>query len=471
MSSSDLILWALLVPLAGGVLAGLLWATGANRRVSEKAARGMSVAALVVMCGALLAQATLLAAVGTATRLDVAGTTLSVTAAGRVGMLAADAALLCALFVAWRPMGKSGSGRRATIVLLEAVALTASLLAGALLSGDATVAALCLLGAALPVAAVTGLGVDTGKNRDGNEPIAGIRGLAGGLKHLGLASVGTALMIVGLLLLARYPFNLERTDLLQFGFGLLAVGLAVRVGSMPWAAAFVDLIAAAPAAAIMALGAGLPVVLVASIRMMEPVQAALTSTSPTGRQVALGLGALGGVLAGVRALSAVVDGRQAGTRSATLATLVGTGVALQLGWALFGVMSASAAGTTGAILLALNLALVVPLGAVAVRRGGTALAVSAGSLLGLPPLGGFVGMALVAQAAVQQSGVWLALLLVGTALEGTAWLRARAWDSGDGEEDTDGAFAPGAPLGLLAWVLVAAQVGLFVASVFLARVV
>jgi hypothetical protein len=464
-------LWALLAPLAGGVLAGLLWVIGANKRMSEKAAVGLSVAALVVMCSALLAQATLFAAARAATRLEIAGTTLSVTAAGRVGMLAADVALLCALFVAWRPMGGSGSGRRGTIVLLEAVALTASLLAGALLVGDGTVAALCLLGAALPVAVAAALSVDTGKNRDGNEPIAGIRGLAGGLKHLGLASVGTALMIVGLLLLARYPFNLERTDLLQFGFGLLAVGVAVRVGSMPWAAAFVDLIAATPAAAIMALGAALPVVLVASIRMMEPVQAALTSTSPTGRQVALGLGAIGGVLAGVRALSAAVDGRQAGTRSAMLATLVGTGVALQLGWTLFGVMSASAAGTTGATLLALNLGLVVPLGAVAVRRGGTALAVSAGSLLGLPPFGGFVGMALVAQAAVQQSGAWLALLLFGTVLQAAAWLQARARDSADEEEDTAGAFAPGAPLDLLVWVLVAAQVGLFVASVFLARVV
>src|SRR5947208_893303 len=77
-------------------------------------------------------------------------------------------------------------------------------------------------------------------------------------------------------------------------------------------------------------------------------------------------------------------------------------------------------GTVGAALLAANLALTVPL--VLSRPPRLLMMAGAASLVGLPPFGGFPGTLLVAQTAASAGGVWLALLLLGSALVAAAWL-------------------------------------------------
>ena len=111
----------------------------------------------------------------------------------------------------------------------------------------------------------------------------------------------------------------------------------------------------------------------------------------------MGLGAIGALLAGVRALAARMNWRsnvvlgeangQEGARggpstTSVRALLIGASVALQTGWALFGALSGSRPGVVGATLLAANMALAVPLLLTGGSRVGTA--VGACSLLCLP---------------------------------------------------------------------------------------
>jgi formate hydrogenlyase subunit 3/multisubunit Na+/H+ antiporter MnhD subunit len=76
-------------------------------------------------------------------------------------------------------------------------------------------------------------------------------------------------------------------------------------------------------------------------------------------------------------------------------------------------------GAVGAILIAANMGLALPL----VIMGRRWAQVGVLSLLGLPPFGGFVGTLLVAASGANAGGLlWLAVLLVGTALVGAGWL-------------------------------------------------
>ena len=50
------------------------------------------------------------------------------------------------------------------------------------------------------------------------------------------------------------------------------------------------------------------------------------------------------------------------------------------------------------------------------------LVVGVASLLGLPPFGGFAGTLLVAQASVNVSGFWLAVMLLGSMLVAARWV-------------------------------------------------
>jgi NADH:ubiquinone oxidoreductase subunit 2 (subunit N) len=152
-------------------------------------------------------------------------------------------------------------------------------------------------------------------------------------------------------------------------------------------------------------------------------------------------------------------------------------VALSLGWALFGVLSGSRSGAVGACLLAINIALSVPLlvasgevrGASA-RLSAAGTAVGALSLLGIPPLGGTAGTLLLSQAAANLNGVWLAVLLLGSLLTAGAWLGWLARPQHAGEEGEALARVQGprdllaTPLLLLVCVLILAQPVLFLAS-------
>jgi multicomponent Na+:H+ antiporter subunit D len=279
-------------------------------------------------------------------------------------------------------------------------------------------------------------------------------------------------------MLDRYGLNLERRTLLQLGLSLLSVGLLVRAGVMPFTAAASDTMRSAPSVAILMFGVAVPTTIGVGLLMLGPVEGSLVNAP----QIAW-VASLGVLLAGVRALGAanyklqITDyGERERAVSVALPILAAMSVGTQVGWAMFGVLSGSRLGATGAVLLAVNIAIAAPLLIVSLQRakGKTdspsskiGLLVGAASLIGLPPFGGFVGTLMVAQAAANISGIWLGVLLLGTLLLGAgwAWVGAGAWVSRGGSGEANGlekgiwGITP-----LLVAVLIAVQLGLFLMS-------
>ena len=108
------------------------------------------------------------------------------------------------------------------------------------------------------------------------------------------------------------------------------------------------------------------------------------------------------------------DDAPIGVRAIILPVLIAMSAAAQAGWALFGVLSGSRMGATGAVMLGANLALAVPLLVVSSQRANgnvegpksrLGIAIGAASLLGLPPFGGFTGTLMVAQGRHQYRGL------------------------------------------------------------------
>jgi NADH:ubiquinone oxidoreductase subunit 2 (subunit N) len=218
------------------------------------------------------------------------------------------------------------------------------------------------------------------------------------------------------------------------------------------------------------------------MQMLFPVEGTAVNASQ-----AAWVGAVAALLAGVRALSAGNPSNSPRTHSSEsgrIATLIAMSVAVQAGWAIFGVLSGSRVGATGAGLLAANIALATPLAVIcgpwstqASRWSRLGMLAAAASLLGLPPFGGFAGQLMVGQAASNMSGIWLAVLLLGSALVAAGWLAS--WQIIGAAPDAEGAgeAAPvAAPRPLFAWstlhllilVLALTQVALFAASTQLA---
>ncbi|HYP42378.1 MAG TPA: hypothetical protein VEX13_18640 [Chloroflexia bacterium] len=465
--SDALLAWAIFVPLIAGALSALLtWAHGFGR-TPQHLKRWLDVVALAILVSGLLVEGLLLLfSSGMATWL---GITLAITPPARVALIAANMSLLCCIFFAW---GGGEDGMESTPrpwATLPPMAVS-SLLAAALLAQDRAITVVCLLAVAAVVAGVAlarpRSGLLQGQDDEALSRVA--KRISGGLKHISLAVLGTGVLLVGILLLARYSANLENRGLLQLALGLVAVGLAVRAGTMPFSAPARDMISAAPGAAIMMLGAATPAVLAAGLLVLAPVEGSLVPAAS-----AEWLGAVGALLAGLRALAAIRAGRGA----QVYPTLIGAAILLQVAWGLLGVLSGSRAGATGAVLLAANLSLAVPLVVITSRdypginnrrllRLG--LAVGAISLLGFPPFGGFTGTLLIAQAAANSSGLWLAMLVSGSALAAAAWLAAgaNAPQPEHPTRDTPTTMRPRltSPIPLLICILIAAQLALFLAS-------
>ncbi|HEY0069119.1 MAG TPA: hypothetical protein VGE04_04035, partial [Chloroflexia bacterium] len=241
--------------------------------------------------------------------------------------------------------------------------------------------------------------------------------------------------------------------------------LSVRAGLMPFSAAFTDMLRTVPAVSTLALGAGVPAAIVLGLLLLSPIEGGSVRASSIAW-----LGAIGALLAGLRALNQIRN-----PNSQIPISLIAMTVALSLGWAMFGMLSGSRSGAVGACLLAINMALAVPLlvasGEVrkeSARLSAVGTAIGALSLLGLPPLGGAAGTLLLSQAAANLSGVWLAVLLLGSLMTAGAWLgwSARA-QNGDVEAPAriQGARALlSTPLLLLVLALIAAQPVLFFAA-------
>jgi len=254
--------------------------------------------------------------------------------------------------------------------------------------------------------------------------------------------VGTGLLVVGVLLLSRYGLNLENKALLQLGVGLISVGLLVRAGAMPFASASSDLVDAAPGPATALFSALTPAVLLVGLMLLLPVERTLLAGNSTAW-----VGAVAVLLAGVRALGVHLPGRNTfpgngEPPSLVPGELVSATIAVQVGWALTGLLLGSHSGAAGALLLAVNLSLAVPLMVVSARgllESGSVLfkvglAIGVASLLGLPPLGGFAGTLLVAQGVTVLGGFWILLILFGSMLVAAKWLGlTRVWTGVGGQ--------------------------------------
>lgn len=470
------LLWTILTPLIAGLAAAILWTVPRSKLKRQEVGRWLDIAALVVICGGLLIEGLLLALAEGSLTVAGLGLTLTLSAPARLMLIAANTALLAALFLGWYDEQELEAHSTLGSWVALAAMLTSSLLAAGLLVQDRVISVLCLLGPALAVATVAVARPRRSVHLEGDakaqQQLA--RRVAGGLKGISLASVGTGLIVAGALAVARYPLNLGDRGLLQLGLALIATGLLVRVGAMPFAAPSADLVGAAPGAAAIWLGAVTPAIVVAGLLWLAPIEGSLRSSS------AAWLGAAAALLAGIRALWAVAITRRSAAgaadtddRRTVTDMLCAMSIALATGWALFGVLSGSQVGAAGAVMLSVNIALAVPLlvassrlcDASAWSRVGTAL--GAASLLGAPLLGGFSATVRIAQAAANASGILLAALLAGTLLVAAGWVATAAWRNEQPEiEGLEEAGAPFQldPLRVLIAVLIVTQLALFLAS-------
>ena len=469
--------WTLYVPLIGGLLAALIAGGRQTRAVSRGGAPLLRLLALVIACATVLLEAGLLSIVPDGRTTTLFGVTLAISAPARYVLTAANVALLCALIYGWLTADEDQEQAGGDPWRIATVCSTSTLLAGAALSTDRLASALLLFAAALPVAACVFVLVGNIPVAPADPPLtsddaraefianeqATARKLAGAFKQLALALLATVLLIAGATLLDRYGFNLENTGLLQFGVALLAVGLLMRAGSMPFSAGHADALETTPSWAILLLGAIAPVSLVAGLLMLAPIEGDLARGAAAGW-----LGAVGALLAGVRALGALrkptprPDAQPEAEKLAAIAIIKAMTVALAVSWAVYGLLSGSQMGAVGAVLLATNIALAVPL----LVLGGRWIAlIGAASLLGLPPFGGFTGAILVAGSAANAGGLWLALLLLGSALVAAAWL-STIFKPEAKEPDTQTVRRNRLtePILLVAFVLIIAQLALFLLS-------
>lgn len=484
--NSAMLGWALAAPLAGGLVGAVLWLASRVKRADPQVAFWLDALALVFACAGIVASPLLVLLAENGAALSLLELQLSVSPIATIVLPFVCAPLLVALFVAWGDNENEPEHGAHPLLLLLGVTLSASVVSAALLVGERLVQALLLfvLAAIASVVAVARTLKAPADIEDREARSLLSMRLSGGLKFVALAVAATVLLLVGTALIDRYALSMEKRDLLQLGLSLLAVGLFVRVGAMPFSAHASDLLRATPPVAMMALGGGVAATIGVGLLILAPAEGRLV-----GAQQTAWIAALAVLLAGVRAIGVSDFGLRVNDQrvryAARLPVLVAMSVAAQAGWALFGVLSGSRAGATGAILLAANVAMALPLLAVSSQgsgaggRGpasdaqqkvghqtsGAGLAVGAASLLGLPPFGGFVGTLLVGQAAVSISGFWLAVMLLGTLLVALAWLRgglaARASSAEEPASPQSKGFA-GATPALLIVVLIAAQLGLFV---------
>ena len=414
------------LPLAGVVFSALPWLMSRRDTLSPYLRFWLDAFSLALVCAGILGAGMLALFTPAEADATILGARLTMSPLVKVALAALCGALVLPILFTW------DEGRRASgpYLLAWASGGVGALLAGGMLAAGRATQGLLLFGVALIIAAATLERLPTlSEVESGGERRRFAARLAGGLKHLALAATGTTLLLLGALALSQHSLNLENRALLQLGVGMLAVGLMLRVGAMPFAGAYGDLARTSPGLAILALGVAVPGTLVVGLLMLAPVESGSVSAQSTGW-----LGALATLLAGLRALGAgsiSYSGNTHGNQDSEshLPTLLTMTVATQMGWALAGVLSGSRMGVTGAVLLIISMAFAVPLLLASSherggRLSGIVRAVGIASLLGLPPLGGSLGTLMLAQAAANHNGWWLAVLLLGTLLTGAGWLRS-----------------------------------------------
>lgn len=470
----DATLWLISLPALGGMTSVALALLARASRMRDRGRTALHVLAYALAAGTLFAACVMVASGSGWISPGISG---SVPA--RLLLLTSGAALLCALVFIWLEDMSMESHSR-LIPLLGVPPLLWSLLASALLAEGRTTGVLLLMLAALVISgSALAMPPPSSANSDGERSTFWAWGVAGALKHLSLSVLGTVLLVGGVVLLERYPLNLDNRGLLQLGLALIGIGLLVRAGVSPFSAASTDLLAASPTASTLLLGVAMPVVVVVGLLMLAPVEGASARLPWAG-----GLAGLAALTAGVRALatphwsrsargetqqplSAGTSVESSHSQAILLPVIASACISLAGAWALFGVLSGSRVGAVGAVLISANMGLAVPLLALGARRGGVALLVGGASLLGVPPFGGLAGTLMAAQAAANTSGILLAIFLLATVMV-AGGLVAKA---GVGREPAD-ANEPANPMPakMLVAVLIATQVAFFLAAGPVARV-
>ncbi len=362
------------------------------------------------------------------------GVTLILSELGQLFMLVFLVVVAVALIASWHlPHGEN---------FVPVALLMLALICATLLLQDPFLVSLLLVGAGMAaVLAIVDLPTGAGV-------LLGARVIATALKYLVLTVIAGSLMYLGFVLADVYEIGQlpGRIPLTRFVLALLAVGFSLRLAIIPFHAWLPDLIEdAAPMASaliVAVVNATSLLVLILSFQRF-PI---LISENAWGLDVIQVLGLVTAVLGGLLALV------QENVRR-TLAYLL----IYDAGTVLYGIASISVAGLTGALfetfnqiaavtLLFLCLGLLErpdgrtpgvvrrdllrrwPVAGIGFLGGGLAL-------LGLPPLGGFVGKLLIYEAAAQRGWAFLVPLLLATGLASLALLRlAREWLLGPSEE-------------------------------------
>ncbi|MDQ6694834.1 MAG: hypothetical protein M3014_10530 [Chloroflexota bacterium] len=475
-------------------------------------------ASLALPCLAFLAWGPLLLTVADGQHLlRLINATTRLSPSIRIGIMSTAVPLFCALFIAWEEESKAysslwkGGSRTGPAqswgVTVATVTATGSLTSAALLVESSLPAILLLLAAGLvavarllfiPPPPVEGLEVGEVVPFSSSSGDAGNMSLAQRVvtvTQIGTTlCAGTMLLVLGALLVGRYAANMESGTTLAAGTGLLALGLWVRLGAAPFGMGQQGLGTLRPVAMLVA-GALTPATIIVGLSLLggDP-KIGDSMVGTVGVHAVPWIAAVAALLSGVSAAGLKEKPAQehANVGLSTVGAdrlwpLVVSAISLQTSWALCGVLLGGDTGNNsgqaarGAALLALNLAFAVPLLWLvcgegtklnnSVRRLGTFVAV--GSLLGLPPLGGYKGMLMIAQEAAGLNGWLLAGLLAGSILTAGAWLSVTSEMARPGAEE-QGHFAVKIPRTsrfalpaveeIMVWTLIPAQLLLFLLS-------
>jgi formate hydrogenlyase subunit 3/multisubunit Na+/H+ antiporter MnhD subunit len=161
--------WAIIVPVLGGLVAALFLLVQNRRKTSSRYLLWLRLGAFILVMAALVAEVILLLIGNGSVIFYQLGITLAMSTPARLVLVAANVSLICAAITAWTSEDEAHSPDHEWGLLLTTP--TSSLLAGAALSSDRVVAALCLLGAALAAAALalarprTPIGPGNGRSR------------------------------------------------------------------------------------------------------------------------------------------------------------------------------------------------------------------------------------------------------------------------------------------------------------------
>ncbi len=393
---------------------------GASCFLLRKQTRFVTIAAIVAM----LTQLTLLVQIPTDQPARLLGLTLVLDSLSRLFLGTFFVIAAVAFFASLRlPHGENF----VPIALILMAFTSATLL---LLQEPFVVALLLISAAVLAVLAIVDLPT-------GSPLLIGRASIAAALKYLVLMVIAGVMMYFAYVLVSIYrdTYTAQGISVAQLILALLAVGFGLRLAMAPFHSWLPDLAeSAAPMVSMLVvtiINVTSLLVLISSLQFFGPI---VLSGNEHGVAVLQGFGIFTALLGGVLAL-----GQQ------TMRRTLGYLVVYDAGMVVFGLTTMTSVGLAGALFEAFNQVVIVLLlflclglleqpdgrPPTSIRRdllrrwpiAGTGFLAGGLALLGVPPFNGFASKLLIYQAAAQQGGWALALLLLATVLALLALVR------------------------------------------------